>query len=174
MERFYTQILGSPVRDGDVRPLTTVRDVLIDPSNGRVCSLEVDSGKNMVVTPIDIISWHDGIVINGADSIVPAEDILRVSEILKQNIRIHKSAVESKNGTYLGKVFDFSIDPKSFDLKKLYVAKNILGLVRYDKRIIPSKDIIEILSGKIIVKSDKAAIEAKEEERISVKGVASA
>ena len=172
MERFYTKIIGTPVRDVDARPITAVRDVLIDPATGNLCALEVDSGKNRVVTPMDIISWREAILINDSGSIVDSDEIMRVDELVKQDIRVYKNRVESKDGTYIGKVYDFSIGDIDFSLKKLFVAKDIFGLARYDKRIISAKDIVEILKEKIIVKGDKAVI--KEEEEVSVKEMAKA
>lgn len=173
MEKLYTKIVGMPVRDDGIRPITTVRDVLIDPSTGNLCALEVHSGKNMVVAAMDILAWRDAVIINDADSIVSAGDILRVEELISQDIRIYKNNVESKDGTHIGKVYDFSIDSENFNLKKLYVARDILGLARYDKRIINAKDIVEILKEKIVVKADTSIVK-EEEEELPVKEMAKA
>ena len=173
MEKLYTKILGMPVRDDGVRPITTVKDVLIDPATGKICALEVHSGRNMVIVAVDILAWRDAIIINNADSIVSAEDILRVEELIKQDLRVYKNNVESKSGTHIGKVYDFIIDSENLNLKKLYVSKDILGIARYDKRIIDAKDIIEILKEKIIVKANTAILK-EEEKELSVGGMAKA
>lgn len=173
MDKLYTKIIGMPVRDDGVRPITTVKDVLIDPSSGDLCALEVNSGRNMIVATMDILAWRDAIIINNVDSIVSAEDVLRVEEILKRDIRVYRNNVETKDGVHIGKVYDFSIDSQNFHLKKLYVAKDILGLARYDKRIIDAKDIIEILKDKIVVKANTAILK-KEEKDLSMKGMAKA
>ncbi len=174
MEKLYTKIIGVPVYSDSSRPITTVKDILIDPETGKLCALEVNSGTNMVISPMDIIAWRNTIIINNLEDIVKAEEILRVDEIIKQDIRIYRNHVESRNGTHIGRVYDFGIDSVNLCLKNLYVAKDIFGLVRYDKRIIRSKDIEEILKHKIIIKDDKATLKAKKNEDLSIEGMAKA
>lgn len=154
MERLYSNIIGTPVRDDGVRPLTTVKDVLIDPENGKLLALIVNVNKNLVVVPMDIISWHDSIHIHHHDNIVEANEVLRVAEVMGSGIHIFGNKVETKGGKLLGKVFDFSIGSEDLVLKKIYVAKEFLGLVRFESRIIPSRNIIEILPNKIVVEND--------------------
>jgi len=153
MERLFSNIIGTPVVDDDFKhPITVVRDVIIDPERGKLIALVVDVGRNLVIAPIDILAWGDTIRIPAHDAIVEGSDILRVAEVQKKNIGIFHSKVETKKKEYIGKVVDFSIDSHDLSLKKLYTAKDILGLVRYDSRIIPAKIIEQILPKKIIVK----------------------
>lgn len=153
MERLFSNIIGTPVVDDDVKhPITTVRDVLIDPERGKLIALVVDVNRNLVIAPVDILAWGDTIRIPAHDAIVEGSEILRVTEVQKRNIKIFHNKVVTKKNEYIGKVVDFSIDANDLSLKKLYTAKDILGLVRYDSRIIPSKIIEKILPGKIIVK----------------------
>ena len=56
------------------------------------------------------------------------------------------------------KVKDFSIDSNGLGLLKIYAAKDILGLIKYDSRVISYKNIIEILPHKIIVKENLSAV----------------
>lgn len=165
MEKFYTKIIGSPVSDDDVRPITTVQSVIMDPESGKLAALQVGYGKNMVVLPMDILSWQDIIKIHSHDSIIEANEVLKIDELMKKDIQIFRNRVESQEGDYVGRVYDYSIDPKSLSLKNLYIAKDILGLFRYNARIIRSKDIIEILKDKIIIKND---LETVKEEIKSV------
>jgi sporulation protein YlmC with PRC-barrel domain len=153
MERLFSNIIGTPVVDDDFKhPITTVRDVVIDPESGKLVALVVDINRNLVIAPIDILAWGDTIRIPAHDAVIEGNEILRVAEVQKRNIRIIHNRVETKNKEYIGKVVDFSIDVNDLTLKKLYTAKDILGLVRYDSRIIPAKIIERILPEKIIVK----------------------
>lgn len=163
MERIYSNIIQTPVYDDGIRPLTSVKDVLVDPETGKIIALIVNPNENLVIIPIDIVSWKGAINIHHADHIINADEVLRVTEVQKMNIPIFHNNVETKSGKRLGKVVDFSVDADDLVLRKLYVAKEFLGLVRFENRIIPAKNIIEILEGKIVVQDDLAAI--KEEER---------
>lgn len=162
MERFYTKIVGLPVvEDDSIRALTTVKDVVVDPERGKVLAFVVDVGRNLIITPMDVISWHDVLHIRSRDEIISGDDVLRIQTVQKRGGRIFHNRVETKDGKYLGKVVDYSIDSHLMDLKKLFVAKDIIGLFRYDGRVIPAKNILEILPEKIVVKEDLAVIKEK-------------
>lgn len=170
MERYFSKIIGTPVYEDSVRPITSIKDLVIDPENGKIIALVVDLSRNLVITPMDIISWYEGVKIHSSNDIVDAGDILRVQNVQQEGIRIHRNKVETKDGKYLGKVFDFAIEPKSLILNKLFVAKDFLGIVRYDSRIISYSSILEILPDKIVVKNDLGTI--KQEEAVKLEDVA--
>ena len=165
MERLFTNILGTPVVDDDFgRPITFVRDVLIDPERGTLIALVVDIRENLVIAPIDILAWGDNIRIPAHDAIVEGNDILRVAEVQKKKTGIIHSKVLTKGKEYIGNVINFSIDSQDLKLKKLHTAKSVLGLIRYDSRIISAKNIEEILPNKIIVKGNAQPVYEKKSE----------
>ncbi|MDA1060179.1 MAG: PRC-barrel domain-containing protein [bacterium] len=163
MHRLYSKIIGTPVYDDSVRPLTTVKDLIIDTETGKLLAFVVNQSKNLVIVPIDVVSWTEVIKINNIDSIIDGNDVIRISEVQKRGINLIHNKVETKNGEKLGKVNDFSVDTDILMLQKLYVSKGILGLVRYESRIISAKDIIEILPDKIVIK-DNTKIKEKIKE----------
>lgn len=169
MERFYSKILGTAVvYDDALRPLTSIKDVVIDPENGKVIAFVVNSNGKLVISPIDIESWHDVIKIHSEEVIIGSDEILRVQEVINGGIHIFGSRVVTKDGDYLGKVKDFSIDSNGLGLLKIYAAKDILGLIRYDSRVISYKNIIEILPHKIVVKENLASVKEKEGRVVSM------
>ena len=172
MDRFYSKIVGIPVvEDDNLRPLTTVKDLIVDPEMGKVLAFVVDTHRNLIITPIDVISWHDVLHVNNSDVIIHADDVMRVQTVRKNGTRVFGNRVETKGGNFLGKVVDYSIDNQLMVLKKIFVAKGFLGLFRYDNRTIPMKNIIEILPNKIVVKDDLATVkeeEAKEKRTMEI------
>lgn len=167
MERFYTKTIGTPIfEDDSLRPVTSVKDVIMDPETGKMVALVVNTSKNLVITPMEILSWQDGIYVSNRDAIFSGNEVLRIQKVRESGIKIFNNKVETQSGKFLGRVFDFSIDNQTFSLKKLYVARGFLGLIRLDSRIIPQKNIIEILSDKIVVKDDLHGIKEKEGEMI--------
>lgn len=162
MEKFFSRIVGMPVvEEGMMRPITTVKDVVIDPENGKLVAFIVDVSKNLVVVPFDILSWGDIIRISDEDAIVPGDDVLRVHAVQKKGIKFFRTNVVTKSGNNLGQVIDFAIDNKTFELRKLYVAKMILAMFRYNSRLIAASEILEILPDKIIVKDELRLIPEK-------------
>lgn len=162
MERYYTKIVGTPVYADSPRPLTTVKDVIMDPEQGKLLAFVVNQNKKLVILPMDILSWEEVIRIHNHDVIINAHEVLRIEEVQKMNTPIMSSRVETKSGEYLGKVYDLTIDNNTFMLQKIFVAKGLLGLFRYDSRIISAKNIIEILPNKIVVKEDMRKIKEVE------------
>lgn len=164
MEKFYTKIIGTPVYIDGPRPLTTIKDVIVDPEQGKLLAFVVNQSKNLIITPMDILSWGEVIHIHSSDVIIDGKEVLKIEEVQKTNIHIFHSRVETKSGKYLGKVYDLSIDSTTFMLQKLFVAKGLLGLFRYDSRIIVAKNILEILPNKIVVKEDLKKIKEVEKQ----------
>jgi uncharacterized protein YrrD len=171
MERLYSKILGTPVAiEGSNRPLHTVKDLILDPDRGDLLAFVVDINKNLIVMPSDVLHWSAALVINGMDAIIEAEDVIRVNSVLEDGRGYIESKVETESGEHLGKVFDLTIDDKNDKIRNLYVAKGFLGLVRYQARIIPVDQIIEILEDKIMVKDSLQLI--KDQESIAVQDAA--
>lgn len=169
---FYSNIVGTLVfEDDSPRPVAVIKDLVMDPDRGALIAFVVNQNKGLVVSPMDVISFKQVMKINNADNVVEAAEILRVSEVLKSDRPIFGAKVFTKSGEYLGKVFDFSIDAKTYDLNKIFAAKDILGLFRYNSLIIPAKSIVEVKPYKIIVKDGKETEKEESLQRVLVKEV---
>lgn len=162
MEKLYSKTIGTPVVEDHMRPITTVRDLVFDPENGKLLAFVVNENKGLVIVPVDVLAWYDVLRVHDREAIIDAEEVLRVEKFLKGEVRILQNRVETKAGKYLGRVYDMAINNKSFMLEKLFIAKGFLGLVRYETRIIPYKSILEITAEKILVKDDMGKIEVEE------------
>ena len=170
---FYSNIVGTLVFEEDSpRPVAIVKDLVVDPDKGTTIAFVLNQNKGLVVSPMDVISLKQVMKINSADNVVEAAEILRVSEVLKSGRFVHGAKVFTKSEEYLGKVFDFSIDAKTYDLNKIFVAKDILGLFRYNALIIAAKNILEVKSDKIIVKDSKEAEKEEDLGKVAVEELA--
>lgn len=169
MEYLYSKIISLPVFAADsLRPLCTIRDILMDPESGKVVAFLVDLRKGLIITVNDIVAVKHGIWIRESEDIIPIEDMLRADKVYKDYGSFFKKKVRTENGKSLGVVVDMTIDEHSFILNKLYVAKGFAGIVQFDARIIPAKNIIEVTRDKIVVKNDEGLLKesalVKEEE----------
>ena len=162
----YSNIVGIPIFEEDgQRPISTVKDVIMDPERGKAVALVVDINQNKVITPHDILSLGDILKIRGREVIIDGSDVIRVEEIQKRNVRILNNRVETKEGEYLGKVVDYSLELSGLNLQKIYVAKGFMGVVRYGGRMIPAKKIVEVLPKKIVVENGLKKVKEKKMER---------
>ena len=97
---------------------------------------------------------------------IPEKSILAVTSkiVSLSEGRTEKHKGEREKAKLIKKESDLILDKNNlFTIKKLYVSKGFLGLIRYDSKIIPYRNIIEILADKIIVKEDLMAIKVKNE-----------
>jgi len=162
MERLYSKIVGMPVYvPENVRPVTQVQDVLVDPENGKVLALFVSGRGGKIITPRDIVAVKHGVFLRDADDILDIDEVLRVESVVSKFQPLGAMKVLTEGGKSLGKVCDFVIDDKAFVLKKIYSGKSVLGMVQYDSRIISYKDIVEIQADRVIVKDDLETVKAR-------------
>lgn len=173
VERLYSKIVGTPVyEDGGERPMTTVRDVVIDPENGKLVAFVVNISKNLVITPIDVLSWTEVIRVHNNDAIVVADEVLRIEQVMAKHVSIFHNKVYTKSDEYLGKVNDFSVDSNVMMLQKLYLSKGFLGLIRYQSRIVSAKNILEILPDRIVIKDETQVKEVLPEREVALDDMA--
>ena len=121
MEKYYRQTIGLPVISHSRQPLTRVRDVIIDTDKGKIVGFFVMGGANRVIAPIDILNWNSAIMINDQEDIVEPHDVHTIGEALKKDTTIYKKRVFTKSGDYLGKVLDFGMNSKLFELTIIVV-----------------------------------------------------
>jgi len=158
-----------------LRPIYNVQDLIFDPVNGAVIAFEVGGG--LVVTPMDVLSMKQGILIKGREDVVGIDDVLRVRRVVDERMGIMGKKVVTSGGKTLGKVVDLTIDDKGLILNKLYTAKVFLGVLQRDSRVIPAKNIVEVRADCVIVKDDSGEImvgEVEEGAEAEVVGVAEA
>lgn len=150
------------VTEDSSRTVGRILNVLIDPDNGQVVAFSLDFSFQRVIVPMDIRGWFREVVIARSDDVLGIDDVVRVREVLNKDAMIFKNRVFAKNANhsaknserYLGRVHDFSINIEQMMLSKIFVAKSLLGLVRFQQRIIPFSQILEIQRDKILVKYD--------------------
>jgi len=157
MEYAYSKIIGLPVFEAEnMRPVFLIQDVIVDPESGRIVAFLADGRRNIVITPHDILAIKHGVWIKDVDDLCTVEDVLRVSKVVEDFGSFLMKKVVTESGKVLGKVVDMYFDSQIIQLNKIHVAKNILGFIQYDSRILPAKNIIEARKDVIIVKDDDA------------------
>lgn len=171
MDRLYSKIIGLPVFIQDsIRPVSSVHDLVIDPTNGKIVAFLIDSRKKLVVSPMDIVSIKNGIFVRSSEDIIKSDEILRVDSIMREFGSLHDKKVFTENGKHIGKVVDFYVNPSSLVVGKIITAKSLLGIAQYDGRIIPASEIIEMKKDRVIVRDDVIAVREKEKSSVKERG----
>lgn len=158
--RLYSESIGMPVMTPyHNRPLAYVRDILIDPENGKIVAFLIS--RRHVVTPIDVVRFDEALVINEESHISEIDDVLRAKILFQNRIPIFGQKVFTEDKLYLGRVYDMSFESTLFTLHQIFVAKGFL-FFRFQSLIIPKTNIVVIKKQAIIIKGGRE----KKKERV--------
>jgi sporulation protein YlmC with PRC-barrel domain len=164
MQKLYSQLIGMPVFDEyAATSIALVRDIILDPENGNVLAFAIKNEH--IIVPIDIERLGSNLVIKERSHIVPMDEVLRVAEVARRNVRIIGARVITQHSkTYLGRVVDYEIDTRAMMLTAIHVAKTFL-FFHFSEKIIPHRAIVKINRDTIVVKDARTTAAVKEKTR---------
>ncbi|AKM82141.1 TPA: hypothetical protein DD449_03500 [Candidatus Berkelbacteria bacterium] len=152
------KIIGLPIAAMDAEAkVGEVRDLVFDPNNGNLLGLLVKMegllGPTLALSFIDILEWDpNGIVTESLENLVPASEIVRINEIIKNKIRLIGMSARTESGKRLGIVQDLLIDTELSVIAKYYLKDLISGL----ERVLPADKVVRI--EKEVIFTDDSAI----------------
>ncbi len=164
MDKYYSDIIGTEIITEAGTHGGFVTDLVIEPETGKLLGFIVGLKKRKVLTPADVLYWSKRLVIHELDVIFDLDEIIKIEKTLKQNIPILFNKVVTRSGEYLGYVYDFCLNDKLFILSKILVTKSFLGVIHYERKIIPHQHILEITRNMIKVKDPIELIPVREKK----------
>lgn len=182
MNKFASELVMKPVvvKDaivhGESALVGVVENLIINPDDGTLAGLLVREGVGK--QGLKTLSAKDIIGISSEFYLIPSytslgdlDEIVRLKEIIDREISIIGNKVYTASGTYLGKVFDYTLDLKHFILTRVYVRSvGLMGMGR--QHIISYNQIISIEKEKIIVDDNFA--KAKKSTLVQAENTATA
>ncbi len=174
-----TNLIGQPVYCVETHSaLGRINNPVIDPENGQIIAFLVSTsflGALKVLSIKDIIAVKaDFLVIQKETALVEPEEIIKVAEILKKNIKVLENWAKTDKGEWLGKVEDLLIETETFSVTKYYIRGTAFGfrLLPFlgtfkENRIIPAENIIKI-GPKVIIVREESKIKEKEKVKATV------
>ena len=164
MDKYFNQIIGTDIVTENGTLVGRVGDMVIDPDTGKVLGFLLGFKNKKIITPVDVLSWNQRMIIHDIDDVFDLEEIIKAEKVVKRNVCIMQNKVVTKGGLYLGKVYDFSVHHQMFILTKILITKSFLGIFNYDKKIVAHHNILEIKQEKIIVKDPIQLIPVREKK----------
>ncbi|MBI5412251.1 PRC-barrel domain-containing protein [Candidatus Peregrinibacteria bacterium] len=152
----YLDSIGIPLLHFETGELLgMIQDFIIRTETGRIEGFWVKTVahpfKNLIIQTHDIVGWKKNIYLKDPARISEPYEIIRIAQILEKGIEVIGNRVITEEKKYLGKVYDFDFNTDDFLLRTICVEKRFLWF-SYQRRIISSDAIIEILSAYIKVK----------------------
>lgn len=163
-----SRLIGCPILSLHVGGrIATVKELIIDPNNLKLIACRVDGpmvGREVGdILPMDSVREFSrlGMIIDSADEFVEADEIVRIQKIIGLNFALPGLKVETKKGTKLGKVIDFTLISDTWQTEQLIVRRPIMKALIDPELTISRKQIVEVDDYKVIVKDEEEKIRAK-------------
>lgn len=159
------KLIGLPVAAIDTESkIGTIREIIIDPETGKLLGFLVKTGvvfsRTLALSIVDVKEWDpNGIVTESIENLVPADEIIRIKNVLEKYESILNMKAKTESGKSLGLCENFLIDTVTESVIKFYL-KDILGktrifpteaLIKIDKALIFRDDVAEIPPGNAVV-----------------------
>lgn len=164
MVRTYKSILGAKVLEFDSGNLLGfVTGILIDPDTGMVeafwvKALNLPLGK-VILRSVDILELKKHLYVTSEKVLAQAEDVIRISEILRDGRVFLGNVVQSEAGRTYGYCDDISFDCVTFVLKKIHARRTFFGLFTLEERTFSYDRILRVLPEMILVDDDTSGRE---------------
>ncbi len=156
MLKLSESLLGQPVMSLQTgQQVATTTRPIINPNNlkieGFYCMSKLHR-KEMVLLYQDIRDIiAQGFVINEAEVLAEAEDLVRLKKILDLNFEISGKQVVTLGNKRLGKVSDFATEIETMYIQKIYVSQGMIKGLAKGNLGVERNQINEITDKKIII-----------------------
>ncbi|MBQ2637576.1 PRC-barrel domain-containing protein [Candidatus Saccharibacteria bacterium] len=145
----------------------TARPV-INPDNLKIIAYEtiptplLDEEAGEILETRDVREFANvGMIVDSGDVFVNRGDVIKLDKILDLNFDLIGLKVETKKGTKLGKVLDYTVNTDDFSVLQLIIKRPAMKAFLDPELVIPKKEIVEITDYKVIVKDEEDKIRKK-------------
>lgn len=164
------RLIGTPILSMQATAqIATVESAIVDPDSLKIIAFRLSGGVigKSTANILDVKSIREysryGMVIDSVDELVEPDDVIRISDVLKLNFSLINLKVETKKGSKLGKVSDYTVTDDNFTVQQIIVKRPMLKSLMDPELTIPRKEIVEVTDYKIIVKDEEKVIKEKAE-----------
>ena len=146
-----------------------VSSTIVDPNDLKVIAFRL-TGPLINQSQTDILDVQSireysslGIVIDDIDELVTDDDVIKISKILELNFDLLNLKVETKKGSKLGKVSDYTFMSDNYIIQQIIVKRPTIKAFIDPELTIHRREIAEVNDYKIIVKDEEKTIKARSE-----------
>lgn len=144
--------------------IAKTEELVVDPNDLKVMAFklygpEVGKQSGDYLKAEDVREFSSvGMVVDSSDDFVTEDEVIKLKEILELNFSLDGMRVESKKGTYLGKVENYVVNTDGFYVEQLVIRRPLLKAFLDPELLISKNEIVKITDDKIIVKDEEAKI----------------
>ena len=164
------KLIGAPILSMQASgAIGRIAEPIIDPDTLKIIAFRaegpvIDRTAN-ILTASSIREYSTfGVVIDSVDELVSSDDVVKIAKILELNFNLIGLKVETKKGSKLGKITDYTVTSDDFTVQQLIVKRPAIKSLIDPELTIHRKEIIELTDYKIIVKDEEKTIKKKAEK----------
>lgn len=167
---YANKLIGTPILSMQAGgAIGRITEPIVDPNTLKIIAFRttgpaINPGTNI----LDISSIREysnfGIVIDDVDELVAPDDVIKIAKILELNFSLIDLKVETKKGSKLGKITDYTVTSEDFTIQQIIVKRPTLKSLIDPELTIHRKEIIEITDYKVIVKDEEKVIKKRAEK----------
>ena len=164
-----SRLIGSPVMSVQAGGVVgRITGAVVDPNDLKTIAFYVDGPTiNRQQNILDVRSVREysnyGFVIDSVDELVTPDDVISLSEILKLNFNLIGLKVETRKGSKLGKIMDYTVTSEDFIVQQIIVKRPTVKSFLDPELTISRKEIVEVNDYKIIVKDEEKVLKKRAE-----------
>lgn len=167
---YRSRLIGTPVLSVQAGgAIASLSDPIVDPDNLKILGFFLsNSAANAINNILDISSIREysqyGVVVDSADEFVGREDVIKIKKVLDLNFNLIGLKVETKKGTNLGKIIDFTATSDDFTIQQIIVKRPTFKSFIDPELTIHRREIVEITDDKVVVKDEEKVLKARAEK----------
>lgn len=146
-------------------PVGFIADSIVDPNTLQIIAFSLSSGLVREAKYLDTRSIREysslGLIIDNIDELVAPDDVVKLSQILALNFNLLGLKVETKKGSRLGHVLDFTVSPDNYSISQIIVKRPFIKSFNDPTLVISRQEIVEITDYKIIVKDEEKTLKSR-------------
>lgn len=146
-------------------PVGFIADSIIDPNTLQIIAFSLSGGLVREAKYLDTRSIREysslGLIIDNIDELVAPDDVVKLSQILALNFNLLGLKVETKKGSRLGHVLDFTVSPDNYSISQIIVKRPFIKSFNDPTLVISRQEIVEITDYKIIVKDEEKTLKSR-------------
>ena len=163
-----SKLIGTPILSmQSAAPIGMITDLIVNPDNLKIIAFYISGPLVSSANILDAKSVREyssyGCVVDSIDELVEKDDVVKISKIIDLNFDLNGLKVETRKGSKLGRVIDYTLTSEDFTVQQIIVKRPIVKSFLDPELTIPRKEISEVTDYKIIVKNEEKTIKKKAE-----------
>ena len=161
------RLIGTPILSmQSASSIGAIAAPIVDPDTFKIIAFYLDSplaGKDSNILDTKSIREYSryGCVIDSIEELIGKDDVVKIGKVIGLNFNLIGLKVETKKGSHLGKIIDYTVTSDNFSIQQIIVKRPLIKSFSDPELTIPRKEIVEVTDYKVIVKDEEKVIKKK-------------